>query len=97
MIGNSRLPPSFLYRVTTFIYIYIQVELDDVTSQLKSTDEMLKTASADAARLAEELRQEQEHSMHVDRMRRALEVQIKEMQVQINICNTDQHLNAFIF
>lgn len=44
---------------------------------------MLKTATADAARLAEELRQEQEHSMHVDRMRRALEVQIKEMQVRI--------------
>lgn len=61
----------------------LQVELDDVTSQLKSTDEMLKQASADAARLAEELRQEQEHSMHVDRMRRALEVQIKEMQVSL--------------
>lgn len=42
---------------------------------------MLKQSSADAARLAEELRQEQEHSMHIDRMRRALEVQIKEMQV----------------
>lgn len=52
-----------------------------MTSQLKNTDEMLKQASADAARLAEELRQEQEHSVHVERMRRALEVQIKEMQV----------------
>lgn len=60
-----------------------QVELDDVTSQLKNTDEMLKQASADAARLAEELRQEQEHSVHVERMRRALEVQIKEMQVAL--------------
>lgn len=58
-----------------------QVELDDLTSQLKNTDEMLKQSAADAARLAEELRQEQEHSAHVDRMRRALEVQIKEMQV----------------
>lgn len=59
------------------------MELDDTQTQLKTTDEMLKTASADAARLAEELRQEQEHSLHIDRMRRALEVQIKEMQVGV--------------
>lgn len=56
------------------------MELDDSLTQLKTADEMLKTASADAARLAEELRQEQEHSQHIDRMRRALEAQIKEMQ-----------------
>lgn len=34
---------------------------------------------ADAARLAEELRQEQEHAMHIDRMRKGLEQQIKVM------------------
>uniref|UniRef100_F1KQ55 Myosin-3 n=1 Tax=Ascaris suum TaxID=6253 RepID=F1KQ55_ASCSU len=62
----------------------VHVELDDTQTQLKTTDEMLKTASADAARLAEELRQEQEHSLHIDRMRRALEVQIKEMQVRLD-------------
>ncbi|MCP9264596.1 Slow myosin heavy chain 1 [Dirofilaria immitis] len=62
----------------------VHVELDDLTSQLKNTDEMLKQASADAARLAEELRQEQEHSMHIERMRRALEVQIKEMQARLD-------------
>lgn len=45
---------------------------------------MAKKASADAARLAEELRQEQEHSQHVDRLRKGLELQIKEMQVRLD-------------
>lgn len=39
---------------------------------------------ADAARLAEELRQEQEHSQHVERLRKGLEQQIKEMQVRLD-------------
>uniref|UniRef100_A0A0N5B084 Myosin motor domain-containing protein n=1 Tax=Syphacia muris TaxID=451379 RepID=A0A0N5B084_9BILA len=62
----------------------LRVEFDDSIVQLKATDELLKTASADAARLAEELRQEQEHSSHIDRMRRALEAQIKEMQARLD-------------
>ena len=39
---------------------------------------------ADAAKLAEELRQEQEHSQHVDRMRKGLEQQLKEIQVRLD-------------
>ncbi|KAI1727506.1 myosin tail domain-containing protein [Ditylenchus destructor] len=39
---------------------------------------------ADAGKLAEDLRQEQEHSMHIDRMRKGLEMQIKEMQVRLD-------------
>lgn len=39
---------------------------------------------ADAARLSEELRQEQEHALHVDRLRKGLEQQIKEMQVRLD-------------
>jgi chromosome segregation ATPase len=38
----------------------------------------------DAARLAEELRQEQEHSMHIERMRKGLEGQLKEMQGRLD-------------
>jgi chromosome segregation ATPase len=45
---------------------------------------LAKKASADAARLAEELRQEQEHSQHVDRLRKGLELQLKEMQVRLD-------------
>lgn len=39
---------------------------------------------SDAARLAEELRQEQEHSMHNERLRKGLEQQLKEMQVRLD-------------
>jgi myosin heavy chain 6/7 len=59
-------------------------ELDETLTELKNADELSKKASADAARLAEELRQEQEHSQHVDRLRRGLEQQIKEMQVRLD-------------
>lgn len=46
-------------------------------NELKSADDNAKKAMSDAARLAEELRQEQEHSMHQERMRKGLEQQIK--------------------
>jgi len=40
-----------------------------------------KKAMADAARLVEELRHEQEHSSSIEKMRRTLESQVKELQV----------------
>jgi chromosome segregation ATPase len=52
--------------------------------ELKASEERGKKAMGDAARLAEELRQEQEHSMHIERMRKGLEQQIKEMQVRLD-------------
>lgn len=62
----------------------MHAELDETLTELKNADELSKKASADAARLAEELRQEQEHSQHVDRLRKGLELQIKEMQVRLD-------------
>jgi len=62
----------------------LHAELDEALTELKNADELAKKASADAARLAEELRQEQEHSQHVDRLRKGLELQIKEMQVRLD-------------
>ncbi|CAF4044140.1 unnamed protein product [Rotaria sordida] len=40
--------------------------------------------SADAARLAEELRQEQEHALQVERLRKSLEQQIKDLQTRLD-------------
>ena len=40
-----------------------------------------KKAMADATRLAEELRHEQEHSLSIEKLRRTLEQQVKELQV----------------
>ncbi|KAI6193321.1 Myosin head [Aphelenchoides besseyi] len=62
----------------------LHAELDEALTELKNADELAKKASADAARLAEELRQEQEHSQHVERLRKGLEIQIKEMQVRLD-------------
>ena len=49
---------------------------------MKLADERGKKAMTDAARLAEELHQEQEHSMNIERMRKGLEQQDKCM----NLC-----------
>jgi len=62
----------------------MHADLDETLNELKAADENSKKAMADAARLAEELRQEQEHSMHVERMRKGLEQQVKEMQVRVD-------------
>lgn len=51
---------------------------------MKNADERCKKAMADAARLAEELRAEQEHAQHNDRLRKGLEIQLKEMQVRLD-------------
>ena len=39
---------------------------------------------ADAMRLAEELRQEQEHAINVERLRKGLEQQVKDLQVRLD-------------
>jgi myosin heavy chain 6/7 len=38
----------------------------------------------DAARLIEELRQEQEHATHVERLRKGLEQQVKDLQTRLD-------------
>jgi myosin heavy chain 6/7 len=40
--------------------------------------------ATDAARLAEELRQEQEHSLQVERLRKGFEQQIKDLQARLD-------------
>jgi chromosome segregation ATPase len=62
----------------------MQMDLDDTLNELKTADENAKKAMSDAARLAEELHQEQEHATHIERMRKASEQQIKDMQVRID-------------
>jgi len=62
----------------------LKAEFDDAMNELKSADDRGKKAMLDAARLADELRQEQEHSAHVERLRKALESQLKEMQARLD-------------
>ncbi len=46
---------------------------------VQASEDHAKKAMADAARLAEELRQEQEHAGHIEKMRRALEAQVRRL------------------
>ncbi len=45
--------------------------------ELKQVEESYKKVSGDLTRLAEELRQEQQHREHVDRLRKGHELQVK--------------------
>ncbi|VDM97049.1 unnamed protein product, partial [Thelazia callipaeda] len=53
----------------------VQADLDETLNEYKASEERSKAASSDAARLAEQLQQEQENSLQIDRMRKALETQ----------------------
>ena len=46
-----------------------------------ATDALLE---ADTARLADELRREQEHAIHVERLRKGLEQQVKDLQTRLD-------------
>ena len=60
----------------------MQSDLEDQAQELKTAEESGKKAMFDASRLADELRQEQEHSGQIEKMRRTLETQVKELQVR---------------
>ncbi|KAK7097804.1 myosin heavy chain, striated muscle-like [Littorina saxatilis] len=62
----------------------MQTDLDEMNNELRNSEDRSKKALSDAARLADELRQEQEHSMQVEKLRKALEHQIKDMQVRLD-------------
>ncbi|MFH4975662.1 hypothetical protein AB6A40_002371 [Gnathostoma spinigerum] len=62
----------------------IQNDLDDTLNGFKASEERSKAAMADAARLAEQLRQEQENVQQNERLKRAMESQIKEMQARLD-------------
>ena len=55
-----------------------QVDLEDQLSELRAADENAKRAMGDAARLAEELRREQEHGGQIEKLRRGLEAQVRD-------------------
>merc|ERR1712227_459417 len=50
----------------------------------KNSEEKAKKAMVDAARLADELRAEQEHAQYQEKLRKELESHIKELQVRVD-------------
>merc|ERR1711935_920993 len=57
----------------------MHAEIDDLLHQAKNSEEKSKKAMVDAARLADELRAEQEHSTAQEKTKRSLESQVMEL------------------
>ena len=65
----------------------MHAEIDDMLSQAKNSEEKAKKAMVDAARLADELRAEQDHSSSQEKAKRALETQIAEVEMRLSEAN----------
>merc|ERR1712002_781429 len=59
-------------------------DLDEMTSEAKMSDDKAQRAMIDAARLAEELRAEQEAAMMLERDKKLLEAQVKDAQTRLD-------------
>ncbi|KAF8792402.1 Myosin heavy chain like protein [Argiope bruennichi] len=62
----------------------LHADLDEMLNEAKNSEEKAKKAMVDAARLADELRSEQEHAMQQEKMRKSLEQQLKDLQVRLD-------------
>merc|ERR1711993_233825 len=65
----------------------MHAEIDDMLSQAKNSEEKAKKAMADAARLADELRAEQDHAGNQEKAKRSLECQILELEQRLAEAN----------
>merc|ERR1712129_680870 len=65
----------------------MQAEIDDMLHQAKNSEEKAKKAMVDAARLADELRAEQDHVATQSKNKRALETQMGEMENRLADAN----------
>merc|ERR1719367_974842 len=61
----------------------MHAEIDDMLHQAKNSEEKAKKAMVDAARLADELRAEQEHATTQEKAKRSLESQIAELEQRL--------------
>jgi len=62
----------------------LHADLDEMLNEAKNSEEKAKKAMVDAARLADELRAEQEHAQYQEKLRKELESHIKELQVRVD-------------
>merc|ERR1712080_45097 len=65
----------------------MHAEIDDLLHQTKNNSEKAKKAMVDAARLADELRAEQEHASSQEKAKRSLESQIAELEQRLAEAN----------
>ena len=68
---------------------FIKADLDEMTSEASISEEKAQRAMIDAARLADELRQEQEMAQNLERERKLMEAQAKDMQARLDDAETN--------
>uniref|UniRef100_A0A673BW76 Myosin motor domain-containing protein n=1 Tax=Sphaeramia orbicularis TaxID=375764 RepID=A0A673BW76_9TELE len=64
--------------------VQVQGEVDDSVQEARNAEEKAKKAIADAAVMAEELKKEQDTSAHLERMKKNLEVTVKDLQHRLD-------------
>merc|ERR1711997_757521 len=62
----------------------LQADLEEMLCESRIAGDKAKKAMIDAARLADELRAEQENAQHSEKNRRSLECQVKDMQTKLD-------------
>ncbi|CAJ0577863.1 unnamed protein product, partial [Mesorhabditis spiculigera] len=62
----------------------MHADLDETLKEYRNAEEEAKRAMSDATRLAEELKQEQEHGATLERARKDLESNLKEFQIRLD-------------
>merc|ERR1712212_967617 len=62
----------------------LHAELDDMLNEAKNSEDKAKKAMVDAARLADELCAEQNHTQNQEKMRKGLELSVKELQARLD-------------
>ncbi|XP_072571718.1 myosin heavy chain, fast skeletal muscle-like [Paramormyrops kingsleyae] len=64
--------------------VQVQGEMDDAIQEARNAEEKAKKAITDAAMMAEELKKEQDTSAHLERMKKNLEVTVKDLQHRLD-------------
>ncbi|XP_076858229.1 myosin heavy chain, fast skeletal muscle-like [Brachyhypopomus gauderio] len=64
--------------------VQIQGEVDDTVQEARNAEDKAKKAITDAAMMAEELKKEQDTSAHLERMKKNLEVTVKDLQHRLD-------------
>jgi len=62
----------------------MHADLEEMLTESKMADDRAKKAMIDAARLADELRLEQENAQHCEKARKSLDYQVKDMQTKLD-------------
>ncbi|XP_030263108.1 myosin heavy chain, skeletal muscle, adult-like [Sparus aurata] len=64
--------------------VQLQSEMEDTVQEARNADEKAKKAIMDAAMMAEELKKEQDTSAHLERMKKNMEVTVKDLQHRLD-------------